>query len=669
MQREKFNDRTVMKKRLGSQLLTAPQIFDDHIFNVPDYQRGYAWGRDQVKALLEDIEHLLLTPTQGSHFAGTLVVNQGKKNDRYDIVDGQQRLTTIVILVRCLHAEISDTATLERILHRYLRRGSLGNEQMVLQLGSDNREFFERVVLGNDSVEQVKPSLAAHQNLYEARLTIEQWLAGKQKAFAEKVLAILEQRFGLLVYNPAEVAEIGIMFEVINNRGKELSELEKVKNYLIYAATKLGACTTRELVNTLWSTILRNLHIAKYTDDKDEKSFLRSVSILQFSLNKTDSSHVYDILRNKFLKVDTVLANKETRNAAIMQIESFVRLLEKASHWYAVIYGDQHSDLHISIATVLERIYAQQQHANIMPVLLAVLIRRGGNPEDGTLPRLLELIETVNFRIYVAPGITRKSDSGQGQLYSIAANYHNNRTVHEYPAGYSGEMSNIDIQLEHGLVKFALLYATDEKLSGSLELAEDDYQFDFYKWGGLKYFLICYEASLKKSKTVKIGQILNSRSSGKSGDYFSVEHIWATKHEENIYNSPKDSNLRRRLGNFMLLELNLNIAGSNHCIQNKISIYSGKDMLSMDAAENIKQPSEMAQVRELISDAKSALIKLDTSVFEDKRFKPYRDLHNQICIVREARFAKFATTQWSLKSYHGYHEALEDIANDNEIPG
>lgn len=305
-----------------------------------------------------------------------------------------------------------------------------------------------------------------------------------------------------------------------------------------------------------------------------------------------------------------------------------------------------------------------------MPVLLAVLIRHGGEPgETGGLTRLLELIEKVNFRVYVAPGITQRSDTGQGWLFSIASNYHNKRTVHQLSADdVSVAENSLDNQLERALVNFALWYAKDEALVKSLTLEEENNYFDFYKWGGLKYFLINYEASLKESKTIKFGQILNARSSMKSGDYFSVEHIWATKHEELVYNTPRDSHIHRRLGNFMLLELDLNISGSNHDIQTKIALYSGKPPKNLGADEKLKQPSEMAQVRELIADTKRVLKDKDfaPSVFEDKRYRPYRVLHERICECRENRFAKFVVTQWSLKKYLGYKETLVEIARENE---
>lgn len=656
-----------MTTKFGSQLLTLPQIFDGNLFNVPDYQRGYAWTETEVKALLEDIDHLLLTEGQGSHFTGTLVVNNVANSKRFDIVDGQQRLTSIVILMRCLHAVLTDTELDKRIAERYLRRGALGNEIMVLQLGTDSREFFERVVLGDESTNQLQTTLAAHQNMYDARKAIEAWLKLKDADFVESLIPVLESRLGLLVYNPNESAEVGIMFEVINNRGKNLSQLEKVKNYLIYTATKLGANSTREKVNSRWSSILKNLHLAHHTSDKQEDSFLRSTSILQFSLNKTDSGNVYNMLRTKFLRIENVLADKASREAAIAEIESFVELLEKASHWYAVLYGDLHEGLDRKIAAAIERIYAQQQHANIMPILLAVLIRHGGNHKsDGTLLRLLELIEKVNFRVHIAPGITYRTDSGQGELYSVAANYHKQKTFFEFEPETPDSQSNLDVQLEYKLVRFALEYATDKNLKESIVLEDDDNQFDFYQWSGLKYFLICYEASLKESKTVKYGQILGSRSSMKDGDYFSVEHIWATKHGQDIYNGVIDSHCKRRLGNFMLLELNLNIKGSAGDLRKKIALYSGKSKEKMKLEESLPEPTEMAQARELINDAKGVLRNINTAVFDDNRKRPYRDIHVELCEKREERFMKFIVKHWSLKEFQGYAEAMKALRKNDD---
>lgn len=640
---------------LGSQLLTLPQIFDENLFSVPDYQRGFAWGEKEVGALLEDIDHLLLSDEAGFHFTGTLVVNFDSKAGRYDIVDGQQRLTSIVLLMRCLWREMekSDPEMARGVYERYIRRGGIGNETLTLQLGSDSRDFFERLILSNHNIGQMQATLAAHHNLFDAKDQIEKWLQSKPNTLTIRLLHIMESRLGLLVYNPSGNAEVGVMFEVINNRGKQLSQLEKVKNYLIYVATKLGASATRNMVNTRWSAILKNLNAAGFTSDSQEDSFLRAAAVLHYSLNKKDSGKSYDVLRSKFLKIATIVSDEASRTEAIRQIESFVELLDEVAFWHSVIYGGNREKLDKDFSEVIERIYAQQQHANIMPLLMAVLIKDSHNRL-----RLLEIIEKVNFRVYVARAVTDRTDSGQGRLFSLAADYY-----HERIDGIGKNHSQIDLdkRLEVELVRFGVTRAPDDALKQSLFLDSSDNYFDFYSWRGLKYFLISYEASLKESKTIRIGDILNERSSGKTGDYYSVEHIWAQKHEAQIYSGSQDGHIRRRLGNFVLLELDLNIRGSHKSIIEKIDIYGGR---APEGEEKPKQPTDLAQARELITDVKAVMKSIPPKDFTDGRRRPYRAIHAKLCDKREERFEAFAVKHWSLKGYDGYSEAISSVADD-----
>lgn len=85
-------------------------IFIKKIFYIPDYQRGYAWINDQREDLIEDIEDILRIRNQGidyMHYTGTIVAKKlpeklncnGESFDKYEIVDGQQRLTTLNIFL------------------------------------------------------------------------------------------------------------------------------------------------------------------------------------------------------------------------------------------------------------------------------------------------------------------------------------------------------------------------------------------------------------------------------------------------------------------------------------------------------------------------------------------------------------------------------------------
>jgi len=82
---------------------TLSNLFNDRLFSIPDYQRGYAWEEKQWKDFIEDIEALITDENIRTHYTGTIVTfSPPKKEETYnrkltkrvEVVDGQQRLTT-----------------------------------------------------------------------------------------------------------------------------------------------------------------------------------------------------------------------------------------------------------------------------------------------------------------------------------------------------------------------------------------------------------------------------------------------------------------------------------------------------------------------------------------------------------------------------------------------
>ena len=97
------------------QLSIIQDVFAKRVFQVPDYQRGYAWQEQQLEDFVQDLE-LLAEGKQ--HFFGTLILHTGedrpKARDEHrktylvcDIVDGQQRLTTVVLLLDAIRQEMT----------------------------------------------------------------------------------------------------------------------------------------------------------------------------------------------------------------------------------------------------------------------------------------------------------------------------------------------------------------------------------------------------------------------------------------------------------------------------------------------------------------------------------------------------------------------------------
>ena len=76
---------------------------------VPDFQRNYSWQEEQLQAFWEDLIALSADPQNGEHFFGPIVLLNGK-NGRDQIIDGQQRLTTLVVLLKAVEKNLSKNA-------------------------------------------------------------------------------------------------------------------------------------------------------------------------------------------------------------------------------------------------------------------------------------------------------------------------------------------------------------------------------------------------------------------------------------------------------------------------------------------------------------------------------------------------------------------------------
>ena len=84
------------------ELLTLKDIFDsgNRQLSVPDYQRGYSWEEEQRKDLIGDIIQIITQDHR--HFTGTVVASQNGESSIFDLVDGQQRVTSLVIFMSCI---------------------------------------------------------------------------------------------------------------------------------------------------------------------------------------------------------------------------------------------------------------------------------------------------------------------------------------------------------------------------------------------------------------------------------------------------------------------------------------------------------------------------------------------------------------------------------------
>ena len=139
--------------------LSLQDLFNNRVFRVPDYQRGYAWEEQQVGEFLEDLS--LLTSSR-RHYTGTVVLyepesphaikktdNEGTSYVEAKIVDGQQRLTTVALLLNEIARALSEyegsSVLAQGIRKNYVETTDLNDGPLYkLSLNNDTDDFFKR---------------------------------------------------------------------------------------------------------------------------------------------------------------------------------------------------------------------------------------------------------------------------------------------------------------------------------------------------------------------------------------------------------------------------------------------------------------------------------------------------------------------------------------------
>jgi len=244
----------------ANQLQNLDTIFNSRIFRVPDYQRGYAWGERQLTDFWDDLNRLT---EKRNHYTGQLTLEhvgepawtlwddetwliETKAYKPFYVVDGQQRLTTAIILLKCLlervgeNTPIAFTEKADHIKKYLVQTGGVSRAYLFgYQKDNPSYEYLKTQILGEPSTgyQGIETTYTAH--LLSARNFFREKLNGADHPTIERLFRALTQRFLFNVYELENELDVFVVFETMNNRGKPLSKLELLKNRLIYLSTLL----------------------------------------------------------------------------------------------------------------------------------------------------------------------------------------------------------------------------------------------------------------------------------------------------------------------------------------------------------------------------------------------------------------------------------------------
>ncbi|WGH05603.1 DUF262 domain-containing protein [Helicobacter pylori] len=563
-------------------LLDLDGVIEKGVFEIPSYQRGYAWQERQLKDFWNDLEHVSKLGNQ-FHYMHSLTLREIEnefESSAFEIIDGQQRLATSLILLGLL------AKTTQNKDPKY----SLTNLEPILSYKYYGlNEAFIAIAEEEKNLEAFKTSFYA-KNLIDAYAFFKEKISDTPVGTLEKMFDALIKKmlFSVVELNDNRIDPFS-SFETINNRGKDLSTLELFKNRLHFVAHKI--CDGKKLeklqneINDTYTRIYYDLRhfkddhlegflkhfVAYYYGEKGD--FKKRLLEMEFNAHKryTDNTNFND----EYEKIDDLLFYLSYSS----KVWNFLHTLDEKS---ITLIFDDNRKLEMEITPKMRGLLDKMRRLNalsdnaFLPLLLSLLtiqlVGRSANEQPYTtqeLEGLLEYLERFGFLVY---GVAGKNNTAKNEWIESA--------FQAFKAYRDGE-ENTSIKNLPLLEKSFF----NKHKNSALELLEESIHSKkntekWYQWGkALNYLLYEYELHHNPETTLNFDSSIES-----------IEHILPQKPDQGYSakekNWAKNPHIVHALGNLLLIPKNANSSLSNKPFEEKRKEYLKGSYSEKEVAKN-----------------------------------------------------------------------------------
>lgn len=557
------------------------------MFEIPSYQRGYAWQEEQLKDFWNDLEHVSKLGDK-FHYMHSLTLRELEnelEDSAFEIIDGQQRLATSLILLGLL------AKTTQNKDPKY----SLINLEPVLSYKYYGlSEAFRAITEEEKDLKAFKTSFYA-KNLIDAYTFFKEKISDTPMETLEKMFDALIKKmlFSVVELNDNRIDPFS-SFETINNRGKDLSTLELFKNRLHFVAHKICEGKKLEnLQNEINDTYTRIYYDLRHFKDDHLEGFLKHFVAYYYGENSKfkerllntafDAHKKYDDLYDEYEKINDLLLYLSYSS----KVWHFLHTLDEKS--IALIFDDNRK-LEMEITPKMRGLLDKMRRLNalsynaFLPLLLSLftiqLAVRSGSERHYTtkeLEDLLEYLERFGFLIYgVAGKDTAKNEWIRLAFKAIQACrfWRDKITIEDLPTleknFFKGEHSGLEL------------------LEESIHSKKNTKKW--YQWDkALNYLLYEYELYHNPETTLNFDSSLES-----------IEHILPQKPDQGYSakekNWAKNPHVVHALGNLLLIAKNANSSLSNKPFEEKRKAYLKGSYSEKEVAKNAS--FGVAQIKE-----------------------------------------------------------------------
>ncbi|MDR2559212.1 MAG: DUF4268 domain-containing protein [Oscillospiraceae bacterium] len=615
---------------MANELQPLSVLFQNRLFRIPDYQRGYAWKHEQLADFWEDLLNL---HEERYHYTGLLSLKTVSRKDvkswdgdewlldisykPFHVVDGQQRLTTFSILMYEIAAFIKGLPentekndddillgfeSLKDLKAKYIVRKRPPQNIVTTYLfgyETDNPsanylkyKVFDEPFGGTVFETYYTKNLKYAKNFFTENLRALYESDGVDAI--ERLYRKLTQRLMFNLHEIEDDYDVFVAFETMNNRGKKLTNLELLKNRLIYLTTlfddrQLDAedkTQLRKNINDTWKEVYYQLGRNQNTPLSDDE-FLRAHWITYFRYSRKGGDDYIRFLLGKFSAKnvyekhapiqeaddEVILSDLETdEDDSDVQPETEVQLVSKlapkeisdyvnslkllAEYWYYSFfpYDSAFADDEKIWIDKLNRIGI----GYFRPLVVAVMSteKTTSLEERVTLYKSVERFIFVNFRI-----------GGFQSNYQSSVYYNKSRDVLTGSESLTAIADGLDITVSRDMDSAIRAF-----------IARTNRRFDsgegFYGWRDLRYFLYEYEyEKAVKNNLQKVDWRMFTRV---EKDKLTVEHIlpqtpskWYWKNTYRMFTDEETKRLSASLGNLLPLSQNINSSLQNDSFHDK----------------------------------------------------------------------------------------------------
>ena len=516
------------------QYLTLSKLLDGRLFRIPEYQRAYSWTSRERQDLFGDIEKVCAKGQDAGHFMAAVVCLRRDKQtlgtDEFhvlEVVDGQQRLTTLIILLnaikRLLNRKDKAEAKLKHELTELLVKVE-GDELLLLQTNHDSSHHFATFLRAGTSPASASATTLADREILRAiedcQAFILKWTDGGESL--SSLAALLKNRLFFLLHEIEDEQMVYTVFEVLNSRGLDVSWLDRLKSILMGAAFELKNVNLDGLVKEL-HTVWRSIYSVIGLHQGQSTEVLRFAATLH--VTKTPKKPLGERDAVEELRSATGTAKK------IRDVAAWLLRVTKA----------------IDTVTGSTRLNAVTRISQARLLATAIHLREDITPKQRK--QLLSRWEKVSFRIY---GLLRKdARTGVGNYVRLA-----------------WQVANKKLSVD--AIDKALVEIGEEfPIKDAVDLLRNADCYDGWE-AELRYFMFRYEEHLTRKQKLnfrneqweKIWMVSPSES---------IEHIWAKSKVPDKY--------RHQLGNLVLLPPKLNSTLQDKPAKNKAAHYRKTGLL------------------------------------------------------------------------------------------